>query len=89
MPVKHAEQTPATATSEHDVTSDALRAVEEAAPRSLSEGFEHEPELLAAVANALTRGAHISDIANAAHMTSLEVLDAADSLTYPVRPEGR
>jgi hypothetical protein len=36
-----------------------------------------------AMARALTRATPIIDVANAAHMTSLEVLDAADSPTYP------
>jgi hypothetical protein len=38
-----------------------------------------------ALAQALTRGTPIKDVANAAPMTSLGVLDAADSLTYPGR----
>jgi hypothetical protein len=48
--------------------------------------FEHEhsaPELQAAVARAVTRGMPIREVAAAAHMTALEVLDAADALTYP------
>ena len=70
------------------MTTDPIRAVEEAAALSVSAGFEYEhpaPELQAAVAIAVTRGAPIKDVANAAHMTSLEVLDAADSLIYPGR----
>jgi hypothetical protein len=70
------------------MSTDPIRAVEEAAALSVSAGFEHEhsaPELQAAVASAVTRGAPIKDVANAARMTALEVLDAADSLTYPGR----
>ena len=75
----------ATAASVHDMTAVPLRAVEEAAALTMSADFEHEhsaPELQAAVASAVTHGARIKDVANAARMTSLEVLDAADSLTY-------
>jgi hypothetical protein len=70
------------------MSADPIRAVAEAAALSVSAGFEYEhsaPELQAAVASAVTRGASIKDVADAAHMTSLEVLDAADSLTYPGR----
>ena len=76
---------PATAASVLDMATDPLRAVEEAAALAMSADFEHEhsaSELQAAVASAVTHGARIKDVANAAHMTSLEVLDAADSLTY-------
>lgn len=61
-----------------------LLAVEEAAALYWSADFEPEhsaPELQTAVASAVTRGARIKDVANSKHMTSLEVLDAADSLT--------
>ncbi|WP_345452271.1 hypothetical protein [Arthrobacter gyeryongensis] len=37
------------------------------------------------MARAVTGGAPIKDVANAARMTSLEVLDAADSLSYADR----
>lgn len=69
-----------------DMTADPLRVVEEAASHNLSPDFEHEhsaPDLQAAVASAVSHGAPIKDIASAAHMTSLEVLDAADALIYP------
>ena len=69
------------------MTSDeAIRAVEEAAAMYTLPDFEHEhtaPELQAAVARAVTRGMPIREVAAAAHMTALEVLDAADALTYP------
>lgn len=39
--------------------------------------------LHSAVAAALTHGRTIRDIAHAAHLTALEVLDAADEITYP------
>lgn len=67
-------------------SEEAIRAVEEAAARYTFSDFEHEhsaPELQAAVARAVTRGMPIRDVAAAAHMTALEVLDAADALTYP------
>jgi len=64
------------------MTSDeAIRAVEEAAAMYTLPDFEHEhtaPELQAAVARAVTRGMPIRDVAAAAHMTALEVLDAVD-----------
>lgn len=41
-----------------------------------------DPGLQAAVAAAVALGMSIKDVAAAAHMTALEVLDAADSLTY-------
>lgn len=80
---------PRPTTSAFDMTADSLRAVEAAAALNLTADFEHEhsaPELQAAVASAVTHGARIKDVANAAHMTSLEVLDAADSLAYPGPP---
>ncbi|MFE4228722.1 hypothetical protein ACFRJ8_12625 [Arthrobacter sp. NPDC056886] len=64
---------------------DAIRAVEEAAATNSALDFEHEhsaPELQAAVAEAVTNGLPIKDVASAAHMTALEVLDAADRHTY-------
>lgn len=75
------------------VTAEDIRAVQEAATRSTALDFEHEhsaPELQAAVARAVNHGAPIKDVAAAAHMTALEVLDAADRFTYPgaaVHPE--
>ncbi|MEN8582990.1 hypothetical protein B1A87_017520 [Arthrobacter sp. KBS0703] len=66
-------------------SEEAIRAVEEAAATYTFPDFEHEhsaPELQAAVARAVTRGMPIRDVAAAAHMTALEVLDAADALTY-------
>jgi hypothetical protein len=39
--------------------------------------------LQTAVAAAVTHGKPIRDVAAAAHMTALEVLDAADAVTYP------
>ena len=80
-----------TATAAQAMTIDPIRAVEEAAAVNMYTDFEHEhsaPELQAAVARAVTYGAPIKDVANAAHMTSLEVLDAADSLNYPGRRSG-
>jgi hypothetical protein len=65
--------------------------VEEAAAMTTDADFEHEhsaPELQAAVARAVTHGTPIKDVAHAAHMTSLEVLDAADSLNYHGRRSG-
>lgn len=73
-----------TATSQA-MTTDPIRAVEEAAAMNMYADFEHEhsaPELQAAVARAVTYGTPIKEVANAAHMTSLEVLDAADSLKF-------
>lgn len=66
-------------------TLHAIRAVEEAAARNALPDFEHEhsaPELQSAVAWAVRHGMPIRDVATAAHMTALEVLDAADSLNY-------
>lgn len=68
------------------INSDPIRAVEKAAAMKTSSDFEHEhsaPELQAAVARAVTNGAPIKDVAAAAHMTAIEVLDAADSLSNP------
>lgn len=64
---------------------DDMRAVEEAAARSTLSDFEDDhaaPELQTAVAWAVMQGMPIREVANAAHMTALEVLDAADSLNY-------
>jgi hypothetical protein len=82
---------PAMAVGAQAMTTDPIRAVEEAAALNMYADFEHEhsaPELQAAVARAVNYGTPIRDVANAAHMTSLEVLDAADSLTYQVRRSG-
>jgi hypothetical protein len=82
---------PSAAAAAKTMTTDPIRAVEEAAAMSMYADFEHghsAPELQAAVARAVTYGTPIRDVANAAHMTSLEVLDAADSLTYHVRRSG-
>lgn len=71
--------------------SDAIRAVEEAAARNVPSRFEYEhadPELQTAVAWAVTHGMAISDVASAAHMTALEVLDAADSLSFRAANSG-
>lgn len=65
---------------------DDIRAIEEAVATLESAGTEHEPEatsLQTAVAAAVTHGKPIRDVAAAAHMTALEVLDAADAVTYP------
>jgi hypothetical protein len=65
---------------------DDIRAVEEAAATLESASAEHEPAaicLQTAVAAAVTHGKPIRDVAAAAHMTALEVLDAADAVTYP------
>lgn len=63
--------------------ADPLRMVAEAAARNTASDFEHEhsaPELQAAVAAAVRNGAPIRDVAAAAHMTALEVLDATDAV---------
>ena len=64
---------------------DAIRAVQEAAARNTSPAFEHvhaAPELQSAVAWAVSHGMPIRDVATAAQMTALEVLDAADSINF-------
>lgn len=62
-----------------------ILAVEEAAARlaSSSPDSGNPTDLLAAVAAALSHGKPIRDVAAAAHLTALEVLDAADAATYP------
>lgn len=63
-----------------------IRAVEEAAATLESAAVEHDPAaatLQSAVAAAVTHGKPIREVAAAAHMTALEVLDAADAATYP------
>ena len=67
------------------MTSDPMHAVEVAALIDAPSDFEHvhaAPELQTAVAWAVTHGMPIKDVATAARMTALEVLDAADSLNY-------
>ncbi|MBT2550798.1 hypothetical protein [Arthrobacter sp. ISL-65] len=66
-----------------------IRAVEEAAATLESAIVEHDPAaatLQYAVAAAVTHGKPIREVAAAAHMTALEVLDAADAVTYPRQP---
>ena len=73
------------------MTGAAIRAVEEAAARNTPSDFEHEhaaPELQTAVAWAVAHGMPIRVVATAAHMTALEVLDAADSLNYRTANSG-
>ena len=85
------QSNPSAAAAAKTMTTDPIRAVEEAAAMNMYADFEHEhsaPELQAAVARAVTYGTPIRDVANAAHMTSLEVLDAADSLADHVRRSG-
>ncbi|APX02625.1 MULTISPECIES: hypothetical protein [Arthrobacter] len=65
---------------------DDIRAVEEAVATLESAAVEHDPAaetLQHAVAAAVTHGKPIREVAAAAHMTALEVLDAADAATYP------
>ena len=65
---------------------DDIRAVEEAVATLESAKVEHDPAaatLQSAVAAAVTHGLPIREVAAAAHMTALEVLDAADAVTYP------
>jgi hypothetical protein len=63
-----------------------ILAVEEAAARldSSSPNYENAAvNLQLAVAAAVTHGKPIRDVAAAAHLTALEVLDATDAVTYP------
>lgn len=65
---------------------DDIRAVEEAVATLETADAEHEPAavtLQTAVAAAVTHGKPIREVAAAAHMTALEVLDATDAVTYP------
>jgi hypothetical protein len=65
---------------------DDIRAVEEAVATLESAAVEHDPAaatLQSAIAAAVTHGKPIREVAAAAHMTALEVLDAADAVTYP------
>lgn len=62
-----------------------ILAVEAAAARlesSSPSGGSAAANLQSAVAAAVTRGKSIRDVAVAAHLTVLEVLDAADAVTY-------
>ena len=62
-----------------------LLAVEEAAARleaSAPSGNGAAASLQSAVVTAVTNGKSIKDVAVAAHLTVLEVLDAADAATY-------
>ncbi|WP_306918099.1 MULTISPECIES: hypothetical protein [unclassified Arthrobacter] len=74
------------------MNTDPLWAVEEAAAMNMSAGIEkHEPsapEWQAHVAGAVTHGTSIKGVASPAHTTSLEILDAADTLTCPGRMPG-
>lgn len=63
-----------------------ILAVEEAAARLESSSPNHEnaaADLQFVVAAAVTHGKSIKDVAAAAHLTVLEVLDATDAVTYP------
>jgi hypothetical protein len=67
------------------VNDEEILAVKEAAARfeSSSRGGEYAAaNLQSAVAAAVTNGKSIRDVAVAAHLTVLEVLDAADAATY-------
>ena len=62
-----------------------ILAVEEAAARlgsSSSSCEDAEATLQSAIAAAVAHGKSIRDVAAAAHLTALEVLDAADAVTY-------
>ena len=63
-----------------------ILAVEQAAARldASSPNYENAAaNLQSVVASAVTHGKSIKDVAAAAHLTVLEVLDAADAATYP------
>ncbi|MGY3319031.1 hypothetical protein [Arthrobacter sp. TE12232] len=62
-----------------------ILAVEAAAARleTSRTSEENAANLQSAVAAAVTHGKSIRDVAAAAHLTALEVLDAADAVTYP------
>jgi hypothetical protein len=71
------------------MTDDAIRAVEAAAAWNTATGFGREhsaPALQSAVAHAFFHGSPIREVAAAAHMTPLEVLDATDALAYAEQP---
>lgn len=62
-----------------------ILAIEAAAARLESAGASGDQgvaNLQSAVATAVTNGRSIKDVALAAHLTVLEVLDAADAATY-------
>lgn len=66
-----------------------ILALEEAAARLDASSPNYEDaaaSLQSAVAAAVTHGKSIKDVAVAAHLTVLEVLDATDAVTYPVSP---
>ena len=54
----------------------------EASPLGEEISEENAASLQSAVAAAVTHGKSIRDVAAAAHLTALEVLDAADAATY-------
>ena len=62
-----------------------ILAVEAAAARleTSRTSEENAASLQSAIAAAVTHGKSIRDVAAAAHLTALEVLDAADAVTYP------
>ena len=62
-----------------------ILAVEAAAARleTSRTSEENAASLQSAIAAAVTHGKSIRDVAAAAHVTALEVLDAADAVTYP------
>jgi transcription initiation factor TFIIIB Brf1 subunit/transcription initiation factor TFIIB len=67
------------------VNDSEILAVEEAAARLGSSSTSCEDaaaNLQSAIAAAVTHGRSIRDVAAAAHLTALEVLDAADAVTY-------
>jgi hypothetical protein len=67
------------------VNDEEILAVEAAAARLESSGpsgGSAAAHLQSAVAAAVTKGKSIRDVAVAAHLTVLEVLDAADAVTY-------
>jgi hypothetical protein len=67
------------------VNDEVILAVEAAAARLESSspcGDLAAANLQSAVAVAVTNGKSIKDVAVAAHLTALEVLDAADAVTY-------
>jgi hypothetical protein len=67
------------------VDDNEIHAVEEAAARLESSRTDEQDVtgLRSAVAAAVTHGKAIRDVAAAARLTALEVLDAADAATYP------
>jgi hypothetical protein len=67
------------------VNDNEILAVEAAAARleSSRPSGENAANLQFVVAAAVAHGKSIRDVAAAAHLTALEVLDAADAATYP------